>query len=105
LPNTLNPNTVFELLHNTINGLFLPTQGFGELTAPNIVNILPRSTQISIGLVRKTDPSLRVVTVNCSHCSRCIVTQTQQKRSMQSENIHPVAGGSLGQTLCLQLQC
>jgi len=52
--NTLNPNTVFELLHNTINGLFLPTQGFGELTAPNIVNILPSSAQISVGLVRNT---------------------------------------------------
>jgi len=33
------------------------------------------------------------------------VTQTQQKRSMQSENIHPVADTSSIQTLCLQLQC
>jgi hypothetical protein len=27
LPNTLNPNTVFELLHNTINGLIFIDAG------------------------------------------------------------------------------
>ena len=64
--NTLNPNTVFELLHNTINGLFLPTQGFGELTAPNIVNILLCSSQISVELIGNANVGALVMALNCS---------------------------------------
>ena len=71
---------MFELLHNTINGLiFTDAELWGthhaqrcQYTAQQRANIYWFGSQ------------------NCPH---------------QSENIHPVAGGSLGQTLCLQLQC
>jgi len=69
----LNPNTVFELLHNTINVLILTDAGLWgilhaqrcQYTAQKYANIYWFGSQY------------------CPH---------------QSENIHPVAGGSLGQT-------
>ena len=48
------PNSVFGLLINKINIKISTTQSFGEFSKPNIVNILPSSAQISVGLVRKT---------------------------------------------------
>jgi hypothetical protein len=70
--NILNPNTVFALLRFNINDLIFTTQGFWELSAPNVVNILLCCAQISVGLVRNASAGLLVMSVrfDCGACAR-----------------------------------
>ncbi|ALI56852.1 hypothetical protein IMCC12053_2905 [Celeribacter marinus] len=55
---------MFGFLSNKINGWKLPAQGFGELSVPNILNILLSCAQISVCLIGYADAGAFVVALN-----------------------------------------
>jgi hypothetical protein len=58
------PNSVFGLLINKINIKISTTQRFREFTKPNILNVLRRSSQISVGLIGYADACAPVMALN-----------------------------------------
>ena len=58
------PNSVFGLLINKINIKILTTQRFREFTKPNILNVLHRGSQISVGLIGYANACALVAPLN-----------------------------------------
>ena len=57
-------NSVFGLLINKINIKISTTQRFREFSKPNILNVLRRSSQISVGLIGYADACAPVMALN-----------------------------------------